>query len=90
MLRRNKPGNKLTNESIVPPRAAEMHLQNHRYWWTVSKETQSNGLQWELKVENLKIKKNFFKVEKILKSCLSGRGKTGVNTVEDNWRVSWG
>lgn len=39
-------------ESIVPPpTAAETHLKNHRYWITVSKETQSKGLQRELKVE---------------------------------------
>lgn len=39
-------------ESIVlPPTAAETHLKNHRYWITVSRETQSKGLQRELKVE---------------------------------------
>ena len=52
MLRRNKPEDELMNESIVPPpRAAETHLKNHRYWMAVSKETQSKGLQWELEVE---------------------------------------
>lgn len=61
----NKPENKVTNESIVSPRAAEMHLENHRYRWTVSKKTQSEGLQWELKVEKFK---DFFKKWKNVKS----------------------
>ena len=38
-------------------RAAKTHLENHRYWWTKSKETQSEGLQWELKVGRFKDKK---------------------------------
>lgn len=45
------------NGRIVPSRAAETHLENHRYWWTKSKETQSEGLRWELKVGRFKEKK---------------------------------
>lgn len=52
------------NGRIVPSRAAETHLENHRYWWTKSKETQSEGLRWELKVGRFKEKKKRIKSEK--------------------------
>lgn len=68
------------HRSIVPSTAAEMHPENHRYWMTVSKETQSEGFQWELKAE---------KWENLKTHVYRGRGKRHVNNVKDNWRVSW-
>lgn len=63
------------NGSIVPSRAAEIHLENHGYWWTKSEETQSEGLQWELKVGKCKDLKKRIKSGKFKEIMFIGMRK---------------